>query len=113
MPFFVKIFLLKYSWLIGKDLDARKDWRQNEKKGAEGEIDSLTDSMDMNLGKLQEIERNKEAGHAAVHGVAKSWTQLNDWTELNSLVAQLVKNLPALQETPIWFLDQEDSLEKG
>ena len=34
--------------------------------------------MDMNLGKLQKIERNKEAGHAAVHGVAKSWTELNE-----------------------------------
>ena len=30
-----------------------------------------------------------------------------------SLIAQLVKNLPAMQETPVWFLDQEDQLEKG
>ena len=44
---------------------------------AEDEIESLTDSTDMNLGKLQEIERNKEGGHAEVHGVAKSWIQLS------------------------------------
>ena len=37
-------------------------------------LDSITDAMDMNLGKLREMVRNREAWHAAVHGVAKSWT---------------------------------------
>ena len=37
-------------------------------------LDSITDSMGMNLSKLQEIAKDREAWHAAVHGVAKSWT---------------------------------------
>ena len=37
-------------------------------------IENITDSMDLNLSKLQEIMKNKEAWHAAVHEIAKSWT---------------------------------------
>ena len=43
-------------------------------------LDSVTDSMDMNLSRLPEIVESREAWRAAVHGVAKSWTQLSDWT---------------------------------
>jgi len=45
-------------------------------------LDSITDSMDVGLGELRELVMDREALHAAIHGVTKSRTRLSDWTEL-------------------------------
>ena len=69
------------SWLIGKDPDARKDWVQEENGSAEdNKIDSITDSVDMNLSKLWEMVKDREVWRTAVHWVAKSQTWLSNWT---------------------------------
>ena len=66
------------SWLIGKDPDAGKDWRQKERGWQRMRwLDSISDSTDKNLSKLQEIVEDWGAWHAAVHGAAKSQTWPN------------------------------------
>ena len=75
------------SWLIGKDPDTGKEWRQEEKGMTEDEMVGWhhPDSMDMNLRKLREIVEDRGAWCAAVHEVAKSQTRISNWgTTTNS-----------------------------
>ena len=65
-------------------------------------LDGITDSMDMGLGGLWELVMDREAWRAAVHGVAKSWTGLSDWDELNWMVRES-SNFPTSLPTLVIF----------
>ena len=50
-------------------------------------LDGIIDLINMSLSELRELVMDREAWHAVIHGVAKSWTRLSDWTELNCVTS--------------------------